>query len=98
MNKMKYRIHFCFGCVLFIHVACLRMCVLFYFYFICLQVCVYAFKSKVHCGSALRPGTSGLPYYCTPLVCAPAIIGALAVWQQNTKTKQKHPCSSGPRC
>jgi len=37
-------------------------------------------KSKVHCGSTLGPGASGLPYYCTPLVCVPAVIGRLAVW------------------
>ena len=39
--------------------------------------------SKVHCGSAFEPGASGLPYYCTPPVCVPAEIGALAVWRQN---------------
>ena len=33
-------------------VQCLLMCVLFHFYFIYLHVCAYAFKSKVHCGSA----------------------------------------------
>jgi len=36
----------------------------------------YAFKSKVHCKSALGPGASGLPYYCTQLVRVPAVIGA----------------------
>jgi len=36
------------------------------------------------CGSALGLGPSGLPCYCTPLVCVPAI-GTLAVWWQNTK-------------
>ena len=67
MNKIKFKINYCFKCVLFKHVACLRMCVLFYFYFVCLHVCAFAFKSKVHCGSALGPGASGLPYYCIPL-------------------------------
>jgi len=28
---------------------------------------------------ALRPGASGLPYYCTPLVCVPDVMDALAV-------------------
>jgi len=37
--------------------------------------------SKAHCGSAFKP--SGLPFYCTPPVCVPAVIGALAVCQQN---------------
>jgi len=77
----------CFVCVLFIYVACLRMCVLFYFYFVCLHVCPYTFKSKVHCGSALGPGASGLPCYDTPFVCVPAVIGALVVWQQNINDK-----------
>jgi len=31
----------------------------------------------------IRVSISGLPYYCTPLVCVPAVIGALAVWWQN---------------
>ena len=56
------------------------MCVLFYFSFICLHVCAYAFKSKVHCG---------LPYYCTPPVCIPAVIGGLAVWRQTTTKKKR---------
>ena len=30
--------------------------------------------------SAFEPGTSGLPYYCTPPVCVPDVLGALAVW------------------
>jgi len=77
--------------MLFIHVAWLRMRVLFYFYVFCLHVCAFAFKSKVHCGSALGPGASGLPYNCTPRVCVPAVIGALAVcqWQQNTPKKNR---------
>ena len=62
-----------------------RMCVLFYFYFVCLYFCEYAFNSKVHCGSALRPGASGLPYYCTPLVCVPGVIGTLAVWREKSQ-------------
>ena len=33
--------------MLFIHVACLRMRVLFYFYLYCIHVCAYAFKFKV---------------------------------------------------
>ena len=42
--------------------------------------------SKVHCGSAFEPGTSRLPYYCTPPVCVPDVIGAvLTVWWQNTQ-------------
>ena len=67
------------------------MCVLFYSSFVCLYVYAYDFKSQVHCGSALRPGASGLPYYCAPLVCVPAVLGELAVWQHNKpKTKNQH--------
>jgi len=41
----------------------------------------------VHCGSAFEPGASGLPYFCTPPVSVPDVIGALAVWRQNNKKK-----------
>ena len=74
--------------MLFIYVACLQMCVLFYFYFVCLRVCAYALKSKVCCGCALGPGASRLLYYCTPLVCVPDVIGALAVWRHDTHQKK----------
>jgi len=60
----------------------------FYFPFIYLHVCAYAIKFKVHCGSAFEPGASGLPYYCTPPVFVPGVIGGLAVWRHNNnKTK-----------
>jgi len=51
------------------------MCILFYFHVVRLHVCAYAFKFKVHCGNALGPGASGLPYYCTPPVTVPDVIG-----------------------
>jgi len=38
-----------------------------------------SFKFKVHCGSALGLGASGLLYYCTPLVTVSDVIGGLAV-------------------
>ena len=58
-------------------------------------MCAYAFKSMFHCGSAFEPGTSGLPYYCAPPVCVPAVIGALAVWRQNNnKKKSNHRAAS----
>jgi len=77
---------------MFKHVACLWMCVLFYVSFVCLHVCVYASKFKVHCGSASEPGASGLPYYCTPPVCVPDVIGALAVWRHKNKQKNFVSC------
>ena len=43
----------------------------------------------VHCRSAFEPGGSGLPYYCAPPVCIPAVLGALAVWRLSTKTKKR---------
>jgi len=51
---------------------------------------VYAFaiKTMAHSGSALEPGASGLPYYCTPPVTVPDVMGARAVWRQNTPKKQ----------
>jgi len=70
-----------------IHVECLRMCVLFYFSFVSLHVCAYASKFEVHCGSAFEPGTSGLPYSCTPPVCVPDVLGALVVWRHIAKNK-----------
>jgi len=60
----------------------------FPFLFVCLHVHAYAFHFNAHCGSALGPGASGLPYYCAPLVCVPDIIGGLTVWRHNKpKTK-----------
>ena len=59
--------------------------------FVCIFAIAYIFKSKVHCGSALRFGRalSDYPiYYCAPLVCIPEVIGLLAVWQHN-KPKPK---------
>ena len=46
---------------------------------------------KASCVSALQTKNQnvfthyycGLPYYCAPLVCVPAVIGLLAVWRHN---------------
>jgi len=46
-------------------------------------------QSKVHSGSALGPGASRLPYYCTPPVCIPAVIGRLVVWRHNNKKNHR---------
>jgi len=46
-------------------------------------------RSEVHCGSAFEPGSSGLPFYCTPPLCVPAVLGALAVWRLSTKKPKK---------
>ena len=63
------------------------MCVLFYFSFIGLYVYAFATKSMDYGGSAFEPGASGLPYYCTPPVSVPDVIGALTVWRQTHKKK-----------
>ena len=91
-NKSKYKSNSLPGCVMFIQVACLWMCILLYFSFVCLHVCACAFKFMVHCGSAFEPGASGLHYYYTPPVCIPAVIGGLAVWRHNNNKK-----NTGPR-
>jgi len=85
IHKSNYKINYYPGCVIFKHVACFWMCVLFYVSFVCLHVCAYAFKIKVHCWSAFEPGASVLPCYCTPPVCVPDVIGVLAVWRQNNQ-------------
>jgi len=92
INTSNYKVHDYPGSVMFIHIACLWMCVLFYFSFVCLHVCAYAFKFKVDFGSAFEPGTSGLPYCCTPPVCVPAEIGELPVWRHNQKKKKMNAC------
>jgi len=81
--KSKYEINYRPGCVMFIHVSWLWMCVWFYLSFVCVHVSAYAFKFKVHRRSAFDPGACGLPYYCTHPVFFPdvTVIGALAVWQ-----------------
>ena len=37
---------------------------------------------------SIQPGGSGLPYYCTPPVCVPAVLDALVVKRLST-TKKK---------
>jgi len=40
---------------------------------------------------SIQSGTSGLPYYCTPLVFISAVIELLTVWQhKRPKTKTKN--------
>ena len=60
-------------------------------HFVCLSAYAYDFKSKVHCGSALGPGASGLPCYCAPLVCVPDVIGVLTVWRHKKPKTIKLP-------
>jgi len=57
---------------------------------------VFAIKYMVHCRSAFEPGASSLPYYCTPPVCVPAVIGALAVWRQKNSSSDSELKRIGP--
>jgi len=59
--------------------------------YICVCVCLQIQGPLRECHS-IRPGASGLPYYCTPLVCIPAVtvIGLLAVWRHNKPKPTNH--------
>jgi len=67
------------------------MCVVFYVSVIWINVYAFAILSMVHCGSAFEPGASGLPFYCTPPVCVPAVLGALALWWHKKKKRVLNP-------
>ena len=43
------------------------MCMMFYVFLIWIHVYALAIHFMVHCGSALEPGASGRPYYCTSI-------------------------------
>jgi len=72
----------------------LCLCVLFYSSFVYTCVCVFLHtQSPLRECRSIRSGASRLPYYCAPLVCVPAVLGLLAVWQNNkpkTKNQNKH--------
>ena len=61
------------------------MYILFHVSFIWRHVYAFAINSMI--GSVFEPGASRLPYYYTPPVTAPDVIGARAVWQQIKRTK-----------
>jgi len=42
---------------------------------------------------SIRSGASGLPCYCTPLVCISAVIGLLAVWRHNKPKIKNQRCT-----
>jgi len=81
----------CFSCM-FVDFWCVLCCTSLLFW---LHEYAFAFKSMVHCGGAFEPGTSGLPYYCTPPVTAPDVICARAVWRQTKKQNQMHQIHRG---
>ena len=47
--------------------------------------------SKVHCWSALGPGASGPPYYCTSPATVPAVLEGVAEWLHNKQKKERWP-------
>jgi len=70
--------------------GCVFCCISLLFVYMCVRMP----SSPRSIAGALRPGASGLPYYCTPPVCVPAVLGALAVpyviaelavWPHNNK-------------
>ena len=59
------------------------MDVCFVLFLACLYICVCVrlqIQGPLRERRPIRPGASGLPYYCAPRVCVPAVIGLLAVW------------------
>jgi len=42
---------------------------------------------------SIRSGASGLPYYCTPLVCVSDVIDSLTMWRYNKPKNQKTVCN-----
>jgi len=60
-----------------------------------LQNLIFRARSCGTCfiSQSVRPGASGLPYYCVPLVCVSAVMDSLAVWWHN-KPKNKNQKSS----
>jgi len=70
------------------HLCCVSMDVCFVLFIFCLYMCVCVclqFQGPLREFRSIRPGASGLPYYCPPLVCVHDAVGVLAVWRQNTQ-------------
>ena len=60
------------------------------FVYLSMCVCVYLqIQGPWRKCCSIRPGTSGLLYYCAQLVCVPDVIGLLAVWRHNKPKTQK---------
>jgi len=77
----------------------------FCLFLICLYICVCVYlqiQGPLRECRSIRPGASGLPYYCAPLVCDPAVLGLLAVWRHHkpkTKRFRHRGClRAHPRC
>jgi len=60
--------------------ASCHVCVLCSISFLCDDMCMRLPLSPRSIAGVLRPGAFGIPYYCTPPVTIPDVIGGLAVW------------------
>jgi len=74
---------------------CVSMDVCFVLFFCCLPICVCIcpqVQGPLRECLSIRSGFCGLPLYCAPLVCVPAVIGVLVVrWHNKSKTKNQGP-------
>jgi len=65
----------------------------FVLFLFCLYICVCVclqIQDPLREYCSIRLGFCGLPYYCAPLVCVPAVIRVLSVWwynKPNTKNR-----------
>jgi len=60
--------------------------------FLSVYMCVCMSQFDVHWWSAFAQVASGLLYYCTPPLCVPDILGALAVWRHTKKNAGSYTC------
>ena len=83
----------CMCCSYMLRVCGCVFCLFLFRLYIC--VCVYLqIQGPLRECRSIRPGVSGLPYYCAPLVCVPEVIGLLALWRHiKPKTKTICVCS-----
>jgi len=75
-KKSKIDLPLCICVLCYSSFVCMSAYANFYFQITCeciRQINIH--RSEVHCGSAFEPGGSGLPYYCTPPLCVPAVLG-----------------------
>jgi len=81
------------------------MCVLSYARFVCISAYANVYIKQHPCVRgplrecrSIRPGASGLPYYCAPIVCVSQVIELLAVWWHDklkTNNQNPHPPGGG---
>jgi len=89
INKIKrrqflFRMRACHACCVFMYV-----CFLLSFFCLYIRVCVcLQIQGPLRECRSILSSASGLPYYCAPLVCVPAVIGLLAVWRYNKPKPQ----------